>query len=376
MLDLYINAKITVQNSDGLIFPSWKWALQSAGGGVLSAAAGMVFDEIVGPSNWERETTEKLNQIIAKLDEILNEIAALRTFITEEGRERWRETLKARICGRIEDIAGHITSARDRGAISADDRIQLHSATASLKEAIGDIAAYSDKSGNPLGMPLYVSVAAAVPILHVAQRLLSISKEILNNDLDRFSATMKQWSSIMEKKAKEMIDQIQPFEAYLTTFPQTGFIAWTSYSGQDYLDSGPTREGHPNYICWGKGSLEGGLNSGFVSTGWEKVEIGSYIEALHQVPDPLWQAASTIFPLIEHSNAQYSTGRADQRLDIGQNGIIKSHAQVEYQLSAMITKLNQKRGEVLQMWRDARQAQGVAQDMLDQAEFFQSLKIA
>jgi hypothetical protein len=366
MLDLIVAATVTKGGTDTLIIPSWDWALDKAADGIMGAVAGAVLKEIIGPTPWERDVTDKLSTIIVKLDEILREIKALQKYITAEGRQRWIEVFQAGLLGRIGDIRDSIETIRDNGQLNEEDNLQLRDSTTRLKALIGDISNYTGASGEPLGLPLFAAIAAAVPMLVVGQKILGVSATATNKDLARWQSVFQTWSSILQQRAKELIDQTTPMEASLLNLPHAGFVSWTGRYGEDYLTAGPDG-GAPDFICYAEGRITGGIDDDFVVDGLEIIPLGHLPDLINNLNSEFYKAPRTLFPALPDSFAGWGP---TQPLTAGGNGTIVTLDAARRRLQIVVDRYNQSRFEILERWTLIRQTQGVAQEMLNEIDRF------
>jgi hypothetical protein len=377
MLDLYKTANITVDGADGLSALSWEWAAGKAIEGAGSALTNYALNKILGPNPWETSVTQQLSEISLKLDQVLNEIKALRPYIRDEIRQQWRDKLRAGVYANIIGVGTSIAAAREQGNLSGNDVEQLNIYVNNLGTSIREICSYSDNQGNPLGMPLYSSVCSGIIMFNIGQRVLQISKTTINADMEYFKTRFKDWSSILEQQAKTMIDNIQASERELTDFPREGFVSWTGYHGQAYLDAGPTGEGQSDFVCYFKGRIDGGLTNDFRKSGeLEIVPVGRFIDLAYDHAYPLDRLPDSAFPLIPQYLTQFRPPQ-DGHFGIEQPGTnINQRFVAERNFSDLvIIKLNAKRNSVISTWDDIRKLQSVAGAIADWAVKFEELKI-
>ena len=178
---------------------------------------------------WEQEISSNMREVIAKLDQILDEIAALREYWKEDARQQWRNILDAQVTTHIKEITKYFEGARSAGKLTDPLRSLITLQLNDLSNALGNIANYRDPTTKqPVTLPLYAAIEAGVIMAVLTQRALDLPPEVSKSTVNEYCGIFSEWSRILEEKLAPIRAWSVAEVALLDGWPKKGAMAYAT----------------------------------------------------------------------------------------------------------------------------------------------------
>lgn len=201
----------------------WETILERAAESAASGIAVGVLKILAGPTQWEKRISEDLQNIIGKLDLILDEIRELRKYIRDVNRASIRAALKADLTGPILNLTGYMDGIRKARKLDGEAREMFRRATGDLTQGLSRVVTYQEPdSSRPLGIPLYASIEAGLIMLIIAHKTLKIDVGVTKGLVDAYMNTFSEWEEVLKSDASNLLDKINSEMAYISGYPHRG----------------------------------------------------------------------------------------------------------------------------------------------------------
>lgn len=330
-------------------------------GGIVSGVVSVLLDRTLGPDKWEQSVTEQLKEVIAKLDQILDEIRALRGFITEHERQTWREILRARITGGISILERYLPAIREDGTMEGLTSTILGTALAQLEQDLEEVSNRRELETNrPLGIPLYAAVQASVLLIASVQYLTRVDRKSTLQLLNDYESLLTLWSSTLNDPLAARIKASSAEAAFLQSIPKRGHITTT---GPNFASvTAPTDHRVMAVFV----VIEGGLDAPFK---FVRLEHGNVYDKARPEEHAKWVNESNssgtfpleVFPLRLLAIPPLSVGNVN-------NNHYPSHAEIVAGAHEMCNKLNSRRNALLDSVEETRKLQEAQASIASGAE--------
>lgn len=328
---------------------SWEKLLDQATGGIQNAIAEQVLSKILGPSDWERDVSSKLEEIIGKLDDMLDEIRELRVYINESQRQMWRDTLHAKLKLHILGLTSFMAGARATGTLEGNELVLFTLQANSLYDGLAEIAFMTPDSPRPDGVPLYAAVQAGLLMLIVSHRILGIQNETTKNLLSRFVSVFSMWHKKIQDQTSAKTLEVQAEISFFNNFPLRGALSVGDESGGGFLRP-DSIDRFAVYVI-----IDGGVDRPYTFVNYEFVPFKT------TEYDP---SKFTFFPLPYPSWSHYVDPRTGFCGGAGQAGYLAIH---------MCNMLNARRLALLESIENVRKLQLVVTGLADAEARFANL---
>lgn len=328
---------------------TWEKLLDLATGGIKNKIGEAILGRLLGPTDWEREVSTQLEEIIGKLDTILDEIRELRIYINESQRMMWRDTLQTKLRIHVIALTALMAGARAAGKLEGKPLEFFTLQTNDLYDGLAEITFMTPDSLRPDGIPLYAAVQAGLLMLVVAHRILGIEAATTNSLLSNFITAFGMWHGKIKDLASTKTATIEAEVNFFNSFPHRGALSVGNSEGGGFCP--PTDIVRFAVLV----NIDGGVEKPYTFVGYELEpfnirEVNSTNFVVFPLPYPSW--SSYVDP---------NTGICG---GMGQAGVLAIH---------MCNMLNVRRNNLLENIENLRKLQLVLTGLSDAQVRFRNL---
>ncbi|WP_155636031.1 DUF4200 domain-containing protein [Burkholderia stagnalis] len=255
---------------------TWDKIFDDAIEGASSALVKTGLSILFGPTPWESKVSGQLQTIIGRLDDILDEIRALRTYIRDEQRKQYRDALHAQLTTHIATLTSYMAGIRQERKLEGNLKYLFLDAVESLTDGIGYIANHNESETNrPIGIPLFAAVESGLVMLIVCQRILDLPTSTTKKLIADYTKIFKIWGDSLINDCQPIISAINSESTYLCDFPHRGALEAGGVGGSTIRSAIQPTES----ICYAV--IDGGLDKPFVLI---RVEAEEYPKSESHLP--------------------------------------------------------------------------------------------